>query len=188
MALSFKQKTFIEAYIGEARGNASEAARIAGYKLPRQQGYENLTKPDIRAEIDKELALRTLSASEVLSRITEHANGTLKHFLKPQGDEIIVDLTSDEADANFHLLKKAKTKRRTGGTDEAPWTEVEVEIEIHDPQAALRDLGRYHKLFTDKMDVTANGQPLAIGYSIVLPQGGITDDAGTGETAPERAD
>lgn len=49
MALTSRQKKFIEAY----QGNATEAAIKAGYseKTARQMGAENLTKPDISAAI-----------------------------------------------------------------------------------------------------------------------------------------
>lgn len=45
--LTGKQHAFVAAYIGDARGNATEAARIAGYAKPAEQGYENLRKPHI---------------------------------------------------------------------------------------------------------------------------------------------
>lgn len=45
--LTLMQKKFIEAY----DGNASEAARIAGYRVPGVQGHENLQKSYIREEI-----------------------------------------------------------------------------------------------------------------------------------------
>jgi phage terminase small subunit len=50
-----KQRRFIEAYMGEAAGNATQAARLAGYagneRTLIQVGSENLTKPDIRRAI-----------------------------------------------------------------------------------------------------------------------------------------
>ena len=46
--LTPKQRAFVKAYRGQAKGNATEAARLAGYKHPRQMGSENLTKPDIQ--------------------------------------------------------------------------------------------------------------------------------------------
>ena len=55
--LSRKQVKFVEQYV--ALGNASEAARRAGYKLGNsigQQGHENLKKPEIAAAISRELA------------------------------------------------------------------------------------------------------------------------------------
>lgn len=56
MALSAKQATFVSAYIGEAKGNATEAARIAGYKHPGQQGHDLLKKLEIKAAIDEHMA------------------------------------------------------------------------------------------------------------------------------------
>lgn len=47
--LTIKQKRFADEYI--ISGNATDAARKAGYKQPRSTGNENLTKPDISAYI-----------------------------------------------------------------------------------------------------------------------------------------
>lgn len=42
---------FVAAYIGEARGNASEAARIAGYKHPGQEGHRLLKIAEIEQAV-----------------------------------------------------------------------------------------------------------------------------------------
>lgn len=47
--LTLKQQRFVDEYI--ATGNATEAARRAGYKKPNPQGNENLLKPIIQQEI-----------------------------------------------------------------------------------------------------------------------------------------
>lgn len=44
---------FVAAYIGEARGNASEAARIAGYKHPGQEGHRLLKNDEIASAIQE---------------------------------------------------------------------------------------------------------------------------------------
>ena len=53
--LSPKQEAFVSAYIGAAHGNATEAARIAGYQgtdaVLRSIASENLTKPNIQERI-----------------------------------------------------------------------------------------------------------------------------------------
>ena len=55
--LTRKQQLFVAAYVGEAKGNATEAARIAGYggsdATLRQTGSENLTKPHIIAAVEE---------------------------------------------------------------------------------------------------------------------------------------
>lgn len=57
MGLTRKQQLFVEAYCGEARGNATEAARLAGYKGTAmtlgQVGAENLRKPQIAEAIEQ---------------------------------------------------------------------------------------------------------------------------------------
>lgn len=59
--LSAKQQRFVAAFLGDARGNATEAARLAGYQAAKRAtlaeiGRENLKKPDIAAAIAGELA------------------------------------------------------------------------------------------------------------------------------------
>lgn len=55
--LTEKQRRFVEAYMGEAAGNSTKAARLAGYKgsenTLKSIASENLTKPDIIAAIDE---------------------------------------------------------------------------------------------------------------------------------------
>lgn len=65
-ALLPKQKAFVEHYA--ACGNATEAARMAGYRTPNQQGAENLVKPGIQAALkaiaDKVSSKRIADATE----------------------------------------------------------------------------------------------------------------------------
>lgn len=53
--LTEKQRKFVEAYMGAAAGNATEAARLAGYKgnneTLAQVGAENIRKPYIAQEL-----------------------------------------------------------------------------------------------------------------------------------------
>lgn len=55
MALTGKQQAFVEAYIGQAAGNATEACRLAGYKGSKsalgKQGHDNLNNPKIAAAL-----------------------------------------------------------------------------------------------------------------------------------------
>jgi len=65
--LTLKQRRFIEAYIGEAQGNASEAAHLAGYSGTRKTleatGRQNLANPRIAKAI-LSLARREEKTSE----------------------------------------------------------------------------------------------------------------------------
>ena len=69
--LTLKQRLFVEAYTGEARGNATQAARLAGYrgndKTLAQVGKENLRKPTIANAIKPRL--EDLVGTVVLGRV-----------------------------------------------------------------------------------------------------------------------
>lgn len=53
MALSLKQSRFVDAYLGSANGNATQAARIVGYKCPGSMGQQLLKNYTIQLTIDQ---------------------------------------------------------------------------------------------------------------------------------------
>ena len=82
--LTPKQKAFADNYIKNG-GNASDAARKAGYKQPEVQGHENLRKPYIesyiaerQAEIDKRNGTDIMSLADIQKRRSQIASGTIK--------------------------------------------------------------------------------------------------------------
>ncbi len=147
-----KQEVFTEYYLGVSRFNATDAARRAGYACPKEEGYRLKRRPDIAAVLSERMADLCMGANEVLVRLAEHARGSLQPFLSEVNGELWPDLTTDEAKQHLHLLKKIKPKKRVGGPADDQWTETEIELELHDPQAALVHIGRHHKLFTDTLE------------------------------------
>lgn len=75
--LNAKQTAFVAAYLGDARGNATEAARIAGYseRTAYSQGHDLLKKPEIQAAIqawrDEVKASAITDLSYRVARLTE---------------------------------------------------------------------------------------------------------------------
>lgn len=155
-SLTDKQRVFVEEYL--RCWNAAEAARLAGYseRSAKEIGAENLTKPNIVEMVQQRMAEKVMSADEVLVRLAEHARGSIRPFVQQVGESIRVDITEDEeGEKPLHLIKKIKIKHRMGSTkDGGEFEEFENEIELHDAQAALVHLGRHHKLFTDKSELT----------------------------------
>ncbi len=151
MALSDKQRRFIDEYL--KCWNAAEAARLAGYseKTARSIGSENLTKPDIEAEIKRRLDESAMSADEVLSRLAEQARATIGDFVSldeaaqdgKQVSELRFDFTKAVKAGKMHLIKSLRQDK------DGNWR-----LELHDAQAALVHLGRHHKLFTDQVSIT----------------------------------
>lgn len=154
-----QHEQFIAVYV-ETR-NAAEAARRAGYspKTARQQGSRLLTRADIQAEIAARLT-PIITSDEVLERLTSHARGTMADFIDvDEGGNFRINLKEAKNRARLHLIKKIKTTRRV--TEES--TETSVELELYDAQAALVQLGKYYRLFSDRLTVDWLGELEALG-------------------------
>lgn len=122
--LSLRQERFVTAYLGESRGNASEAARAAGYKDGQQSGYECLKNEAVRARIEDRLSTEALSAGIILAELSAVALSPTAHFMqviRPADDEHGIPMT-------VKLDYSAKTK-------------------------ALELLGKFHGLWVDRQDV-----------------------------------
>jgi phage terminase small subunit len=151
MALSNLQREFINQYFLCGR-NATEAVIRAGYKVKDNRttaasiGYENLRKPQIKEAIEAQLKEAAMGANEVLFLLSEQARSSFEDFLDERGNPSIEK--AREA-GKMHLIKRWKTKK----TISDKITIIENEVELHDSQSALIQLGRYHKLFTDKVQM-----------------------------------
>lgn len=128
--LTEKQKAFADVYIRTL--NAAEAAREAGYSpnCAREMGYENLTKPHIKAYIDKRLQeledKRIAKAKEVLEYLTS--------VMREEVDEeVIIVEGAGEGHSEARIMRKA--------------------VSIRERNKAAELLGRRYALFTDKLDI-----------------------------------
>lgn len=104
MALTVRQKAFADLYI--KLGNASEAARQAGYskRTAGNIGFENLEKPEIAAYIKERLAAaeaaRIADANEVMRFFTSVLRGEEK-------DQFGLDVAmTDRLNAGKELLRR----------------------------------------------------------------------------------
>lgn len=100
--LTPKQQTFVDEYI--ISGNATQAAIKAGYskKTARFVGAENLTKPNIKVELEKRNAeiksQKTMDMQEVMERLAAIARGeTVEQQVTNKGTVVEVEpKTSDQ--------------------------------------------------------------------------------------------
>lgn len=159
MALNDRQTLFVEEYCKTF--NRTQAAIAAGYspKTARAIGAENLTKPDIAEAIRQRLNESAMTADEVLKRLAEIARGDLGDMLTVKGGDIVVDLAKAVTAQKTGLIKLTQKTTRTTG--ETVIEDVVTSIELHDPLTALNLIGKNHKLFIEKAEVTgADGGPL----------------------------
>jgi phage terminase small subunit len=182
MALTNKQKAFIDEYLVDF--NATQAAIRAGYseKSAYSIGWENLRKPEIIEAIRE----KAMSAEEVLMRLSDIARGDIADLMNitPAGFtfRLLVDENGERVvNPNTKLIRKIKQKVTTylGKTEDAEDREIiETEIELYNAQDALVQLGKYHKLFVDRTETTgADGGPIAVRMiEVTLPAEDGPDD------------
>lgn len=156
--LTDKQRLFAQHYV--ACLNATEAAARAGYTGNRAvlavTGYENLRNPKIRAIVDALLAEHAMPKPEILARLTDQARASLDGFFAAHGRGVRLDLKAAQEAGLLHLVKKYS--KSPEGT---------VTIELYDAQAALVQLGKYYKLWTDVQE--HNATVAVKGYVSVSP-------------------
>lgn len=179
-ALSPKHRVFCEEYL--QKWNATDAYLAAYPKVSRDVARRNgsrlLTNADISAEITRRVEEISLSANEVLVRLTEHAKADFKEFLNiaPNGD---VSLDIAKAEGKTHLIKKVTQRRTTRTTEHAEIEETVLTLELHDAQAALVQIGKHHKLFADRVEMTGkDGKDLNLQTQVLiyLPDNGRDGD------------
>lgn len=149
MKINDRREAFIEHYL--QTWNSAEAARRAGYSVSNAKhlGWDLLQRPEIKQAIKDRLHDLQMQSDEVLVRLTEHARADILDLVDTNG---ALDIEKARAENKGRLIKKYKrTKRQVGREDDSPIIEEQIEIELHDAQAALVQLGRTMALFTDKV-------------------------------------
>ncbi|MFP4598038.1 MAG: terminase small subunit [Persicimonas sp.] len=155
--LSIQQRRFVEEYCVDF--NASGAARRAGYseKTAGQQGHRLLKNVEIMGAISKRLEHMGMSAAEATSRMTDMARADFRYFTSVSDDgRVRIDLTTPEAQAMMHVIKKVKQTERRFGEDGAI-IEFKTEVELHDAKDALHKILQAHGAYTERVDVTSDG-------------------------------
>lgn len=140
-SLTFRQRLFVYYYLGEARGNATEAARLAGYSDPNGNAHRLTVNDGVRAAIDSQVSDAAISAPEVLARLTEHATADMAEFVNVDArGGITLDFKKAKDADRLRLVKKIVPNK------------YGLTLELYDAQSALTTLAKYHGLL-DKVDV-----------------------------------
>lgn len=153
--LTAKQQRFLNFYL--TCWNATHAARLADYAHPNKQGPELIKQPHIAAAIQERVTEEAMSADEVLSRLSQQARAEYGAYIKVVDRlngtrELGIDVDALVADGKGHLIRKIS------------WTRSGDQIiEFYDAHSALVDIGRYHALFKD-------------GVNLNLDLSGMSDD------------
>lgn len=162
--LTRKEQLFVLAIMSGS--TQYDAARIAGYAGSTimqfvRQGNQVYNRPKVRAAIqgfvEEQAQEGVMSALEVLARLTAQARNEGAEYIRSDGT---VDLAAVLEDGKGHLIKSVRPGRY--GTV----------VEFYDSQKALELLGKYHGLFTDRVEqetsVTIQVQYAESEYDLTL--------------------
>jgi phage terminase small subunit len=180
--LTLKQRKFGLAFVGEANGNGVEAARLARYKgsdlTLAVVAHENLRKPNIqrfieqlRSKAEAQAAAHILSATEVLVGLTRFAKADVADLF-PENEW----MQEAKQRGVSRLIKSINFDKDTGKL---------TKLELHNAHGAHVDLGKYHKLFVDKLEIV---QPEDLDAALereLARVAGADQEAGAGETPSE---
>ena len=142
-----KQKRFIEEYLIDL--NATQAAIRAGYSpdTAQQTGSENLSKPGIRAQIDRAMAERSkrtgVNAERVVQELAKIAFVNAAEVIDPKTATVKEDALPEDTAA----IQSVKVK--TFGEDG-----LEREIKMADKLKALELLGKHLGMFKDRIELS----------------------------------
>lgn len=155
MALSGKQLKWAEAYLGEAKFNKTEAARIAGYKGDDKSlaniGYQNYRKLEIKEYIDQRLSEAVMSADETLQHLSDIARPPVTHFdfFVPEV-AMIADKNGGEVEVIRTAINAEMVKQYGHLIKTISFTNAGPKIEFYSRMDALQLIGKHYSLFEQK--------------------------------------
>lgn len=169
--LSTKRRVFVEAYLANGF-NGTQAAIAAGYSVKRAAvtASEILSDDLVKAYIEERMKQAQMSADEVLFRLGAIARGDMRELMMLSPEEL-------KKHPKAWLVKKLKMEAVIPKTEKTNPTSLKEEldtpppepliyidsIEMYDAQAALVILGKHHKLFTDKHEISGeDGKPIPV--------------------------
>lgn len=131
--LTLKQETFVAAYLGEAKGNGLEAARIAGYAIPEASATDNLENPMIRARIEETVRKYTGTAEEVLAELANVGMAPWQEFVEVQSR----DKHGRPVKVRMDLTNKVKALELLGKYHQVFVERQQLDVNIRDHRVSL---------------------------------------------------
>jgi phage terminase small subunit len=146
MALTNKQSAFVNAYLRSF--NATKAAIEAGYaeNSAQQIGSENLSKPLIAAAIRARMEADAMNTTEVLFHLAQIARGDFDDVSDNSGT---LDMMEARRLGKTNLIKRVKNKAIVTENSDIS----ETEVEMYDRLRALELIGKYLKMWTEKVQI-----------------------------------
>lgn len=138
------QRLWFEHYL--VHGNATQAAREAGYKHPGKSGPRLRKNPKLQAAIEDAIRDPVMTREETLRRLSSQARAEYNDYYTAAGEIRLRELLDDGLG---HLIRKI---RKIPVIVNGEYVDDRLEVEFYDAQSALIHVGKYYKLFTDRLE------------------------------------
>lgn len=165
--LTHKQRLFVIAYVGPAAGNATKAARMAGYRDDNTESLRvtacrTLTKANVQRAIARLVASKLGSAEWTRAGITEIANGNMAEFSEvDEKGKVIINMERAAEGGALGLIREVKEEvLETVGSALV----MKRSFKLYDRLRALEILAKMNGQLKDSLDLTSGGKPLK-GYA-----------------------
>lgn len=113
--LTSKQRAFVLAFVGDAKGNATLAARMAGYsdnpRSLRVIAYQTLKKPNVAEAIEALTQVNLVDIGTIYSRLLDQAMGPQEFLHADENGAIYLDFEAMKRAGKAHLVKKFANTR-----------------------------------------------------------------------------
>lgn len=177
MALTAKQRRFVEEYLVDL--NATQAAIRAGYssKTAASIGEENLRKPDIAKAVQEAQEARSkrteITQDMVLAELAKIGFSDIRKVMRWGETTVRIDTDDDgqEVERPYHGIALIDSSEIDDSTAAAIAEVSEgregLKIKMHDKKGALVDIGRHLGMFKDKVELSGkDGGP--VDHSITV--------------------
>lgn len=142
--LTDKQQAFINEYL--KCWNATQAAINAGYSenSARAIGAENLSKPDVAAEIQARISEHVMSANESLVAMSQIARADISEYIDVRNGVPIIDFDKAKENGTLNLVKKISYGKGT------------ISFELYDRQRAIETFMKHYGLLSERLQIDVN--------------------------------
>lgn len=160
--LTDKQKAFCREYLKDFNG--TQAAIRAGYSedTAKEIASQNFTKLNVQDHIqflaDKMNKKTDNTIERIILELQLIAFGSLRDVAEWDAGGMSIKNSKDLMDGKDRLVSEVNETRTEKSTN--------TKIKMHDKLKALELLGRYHKMFTDKVEQNNTGE---IKFTLAYP-------------------
>ena len=165
-----KQWIFAHHYAETLNGvdSAREAEYRGSYSVLGVVAHDNLKKHKIKKLVRHLIGERLMPLEEVLIRIEEQATASLGDYIQFDDDGNI-SINTKLVKTAGHLIRKVNVRKKQIENEEKGYVSEEeaISIELYSAQKALELLGKYYKLFVERLEL--EGDIGIKGYINVSP-------------------